>query len=308
MRRLIPLFLAPLLLLASCAQEPPPPAPQKPIPALTADQQAQLAEAQDFRHSFDDGPLYALLASAVTWPRDAFGGAAPLAIHEQVNPVTRERTPVLALLEKPEAHRGEAMLIEGMLIAKDQGVPNNVGGQLSRPDPQWGSTLSWWVIRMGRSERDPQVIVFFPADGRPLPEAKLRSQVKVAARFYKVFTAEVYVQDPTNTDNHVQTGREEPFVAFVGGAAEISRNAAIPIPMAAKAATLLFLIALGFGGVWFIRTVIRGMSRDRTFKSPAQRWAERLEREREEGAPEEDDDMDLPQDPAEALRKLGGGK
>lgn len=310
MRRFLPLLLAPLLSLSvSCAQESAAPPPTKPIPALTADQRTQLAECRDFRHSFDEGPLYALLGAAVRWPRDAFGGATPLSVVEKVNPANQERTRELGLLENPASHRGEAMLIEGVLSTTQEGVPNNVGGQLSRPEPQWGATLDCWVIRIGRTERDPQVLVYFPTDGRPLPNVRPGNRVRVAARFYKVFTAEEYDLDRRRNPDPVQAGRESQFVAFVGGAAQVMPDTVGlgSLGMASKLVLLMVFIAIGFGGMVFVRSYMKSMSRDRNFKSPAERWAERLEREREEGVPEdEDDDMELPEDPAAALEKLGG--
>jgi len=308
MRHPFAFVLAPLLLLASCSQEAPPPPVQKPIPALTTDQQTQLAEAGDFNRAFDEGPLYALLGAAVQWPRDAFGGATPLVVKEQVDPKTQVRTPVLELMDKPAAHRGEAMLIEGILTVQQQGVPNNLGGMLSRPDSsQWGSTLTYWVIRIGRTEYDPQVMVFFPSDGRPLPNVHPGSRVRVAARFYKVFTAESQELDRKRNPEPVQTGKEEPFVAFVGGAAQITYGGGYVDSPFLKLIVVVVFIAIGFGGVLFIRSYLKSLTRNRTFKSPAERWAERLEREREEGV-EDDDDQDLPEDPAEALKKLGGGE
>lgn len=308
MRRILLIALAPLLLLASCAKEVPPP-PANPIPALTADQKTMLEECTDFRRTFDEAPLYALLGAAVKWPRDAWGGAAPIGIVEQVNPLSKERTKKLEVELEPARHRGEAMLIDGLLIATQEGVPNNAGGMLSRQDPQqWGGSLTCWVIRLGgRSERDPQAMVYFPSDGRPLPQVRPGNRVRVAARFYKVFTAEVYVREPKNHGQLVAAGREEPFCAFVGGTAEVLATPLGEVSAMGKMFVLLVLIALGFGGVWFIKSYTRDMGRGRGLKSPAQRWEERLEREREDGV-EDDYEEDLPEDPAEALKKLGGGK
>lgn len=304
MRRLLPLLLAPILLLASCAREEEAPPPSKPVPELTAMQKTMLAETHDGTRNFDEAGLYALLDAARTCPRDAFGGTRPLEVVETRN-AAKAMVRELAVMKDPALHRGEATLIEGRFIGSQEGVPNSPAGILARPDPRWGSTITCWVVRIGHSERDPQAMVYFPGD-RPAPTPpRIGAPVRVAAYFYKVFTAETMVRDPKNKGVLVPAGREDGYAAFIGAAAKPGPTSLLGGELSAgiKIVLVIVLIAAGFGGLWFIKSFSRSMERNRAFKSPAERWEERLAREKAEGV--EDDDMDLPEDPAEALRKLG---
>lgn len=312
MRRISSAFLVSVLLAASCAKEADaPPPPSKPVPELTRMQKTMLAETQDGTRNFDEAGLYALLDAARACPRDAFGATVPVEVIETPATGTAAKTRELAVMKDPAAHRGEATLIEAQFVTAVEGVPNNPSGVLARPDARWGSTVTCWVLRMGRSfDRDPQVMVYFPSDGRPLPVPRPGQKVKVAARFYKIFTAETMVRDPKNHGQLVATGREEPYAAFVGGAAALGGAGGLldgEFSPGVKIALVIVLIAMGFGALWFIKSFTRSMRENRSFKSPSQRWEERLEREKEEGDEDGDDDVELPQDPAEALKTLGGG-
>lgn len=308
MRRFLPLLLAPLLVFASCSKEEDAPvaaAVVRPIPELSADQKTMLEDCQDNTRVFDEGGLYALLGASVQWPRDAWGGATPLQVMETVNPVSKEKTKTLLVESEPAKHRGEATLIEGTLIATQPGVPGSPSGTLSRPDPRWGGSVNCWVIRIGRTQYDPQAMVYFPSDGRPMPPVRRGSRVRIAARFYKVYTAEGYVSDPKNKGVLVATGREDTFCAFVAGPVELRSAGLGDISPMTQAFALIMLIAMAFGGVWFIKSYMKSSVERRGFKSPSQRWQERLHREREEGV-EDEVDEDLSADPAEALKQLGG--
>ena len=267
-----------LLLVASWAD------PASAAPALSDTQRQNLDDtATDHDANLDQGPaMYELLDSAADWEADDFAGERGAA------------TPPVAdyayLLANPAEVRGDLFLIEGRFIEQLRYPTDERDGRSHLARVRWGDQLTAWGIKVGEGD-DDVVMVYFVDPDNTIVSPKRGEQVRVAARFYKVW--EVPDRD----------GRPFQFLTFVGGAREVvAGNSAGPgSPGWGK--VVLTLVVVAAGGFYGMRLFLVKKSKAQRARFESMREA----RHRDRGDAEEDDeeiDPDLPDDPAEALAYL----
>lgn len=257
-------------------------------PPLTDAQRDVLAtHATDFDADLEAGPaIYPLLENAAGWSADDFAGDAGAATPP---------TPDFAfLLEHPEQVRGAVFLIEGTFIEQVRFPTDERDGRdrLQRSGhPAWGSQLTGWGIKVGEGADDVVMVYFVDPDGRIDPPRN-GTQVRVAARFYKVWT----VPD--------RDGRDFDFLTFVGGAREGVGGGASPGgPGWNKVVIMLVLVAAG--GFYGMRVFIA--RKQKAGRAHSQALLDQRRRDRDSAGmdnEEEHADPNLPEDPAEALAYL----
>ena len=251
-------------------------------PALTPAQQTQLDSARDNLPDTDEGALYPLLENALAWPDGVQAGAILPDYH--------------AIAQHPASHRGQLFLIEGTLR---QIRPV---GKLALPGP-WDGRITEWAIQYGHEPSDMLIVNLLDAP----PDAREYKQVRLAARFYKLW--------PTTS----QTGQARTFMVFVGHDAIITgARPGVMFDTGVIKSFVLVLCLLAIGLFWVFRRLPR-MSM--TPKPTARQLQRRLARERHEAqshpphaddtqhtAASSDDDESpeppLPRDPAQALAAM----
>lgn len=246
------------------------------------------ADLVQLRQGTSDGPapvnapgLFPLLRNAQMWkPGDEAGAAIP---------------DYQALLDKPEGHRGELYLVEGVFGGVPRGESLLVG-PLAQPGPWDGKLERWGVVTDKAAERVALVYLVNPPV-TPAPGAAVR----VPARFYKVWIGKN------------RTGQAYAYPVFVGHSAQVIASgpgAMTPVsslglsPMRVLAGLVLVLL------VAFIvlrkrlgmmasqpRPLSSRRARDAQGRAPAASAAGDLDDEEDPGPP-------LPKDPADALREL----
>lgn len=239
---------------------------------LTQDQQRQLASATDGSAVLDEAAWYPLLHDAATWGRNAEANA---------------RIPdYQAILENPDAHRGEKFLIEGELVRR------MAFAGTSRPGP-WEGKLQQWGIKHGSIEDTVVVYLVDP------PDVREGAVVRLPARFYKVWAT------PD------QQGVSSLFLVFVGkGAKMIRQGSGAGSGGLAKYMTVpVVMVVLLGAGLYMVRRHARESKQ--LGLTPAQRI--RQMRGKDPFGIEPDDELEeldnadatpLPPDPASALTEL----
>ena len=257
-------------------------------PELTPQQQQILdASATDRDGDLDrQGPaMYVLLENAAGWAADDFTGdaGAPLA-----------PTPDYAYLQAhPAELRGQVFLIEGAFVEQVRyPTPHRDGrDRLQRAGhPLWGDQLTGWGVRVGEGA-DTVVMVYFVDPNNAVQPPAPGQRVRVAARFYKVWS----VPD--------REGRPTEFLTFVGGAREVvaGRPASVHRPGWHTAVFGLVLVLAGvFYGARLLRATKAKAGRARLESRPHRRGRD----ETDQNQGQEPIDPDLPDDPAEALAYL----
>lgn len=241
----------------------------------TTDNDAQLDQ--------QDG-LYVLLRNASSWQGDDFSGDAGAAV---APPPDYD-----FIKDKPGQARGNVYLIEGWLAQHDR-FPTNDNhdrDQLVRAgDPAWGDQVTRWTIATAKGDPDSTIIVLFNDPRAQMADPGKQAIIKVAARFYKLWTI------PS------ANGKPFTYAVFVGGAAEeVQASAASGGGM--SMGTIVLAVVAAVGAFFILRIVLNRMNnggRQRTSELLAAR-----RRERELLEDEEEIDEDLPEDPIEALDVL----
>ncbi len=230
------------------------------VPPLNDSQQAQLDTAIDDSPRLDESALYPLLENALAWDDNNEAGAAVPDYD--------------ALLDDPIAGRGGLFLIEGKFAGRARRY------RLVRKG-EWGDALTEWVLVV-RDEPEQVAVVYFVDPQDELIPPHTGSDVRVAARFYKVWA------------DRDQDGNPTRYLTFIAASPSTTSAPAKPV----------FLFLPMVGGVLVLAVVylyVRRMSRPQTIDPTPDR----------QPAGSADDAMlsdgpaqPMPQDPAEALRRL----
>lgn len=260
------------------------PPPALAAPPLTDTQRQVLDEtAADGDAPLDQGPaLYQLLENAGDWEPGDFTGERGAAAPPPPD--------VAYLLEHPDQVRGDLFLIEGVFHEQIRYPTEGRDGRahLSRAGhPVWGNQLTCWGVRVGDSADDVVLVYFVDPDGS-IAAPKPGDEVRIAARFYRVWR----VPD--------RDGRDFAFPTFVGGAREVVAGGGGSGGGPGIGKVVLILVVVAAGGFYGMRLMLAKKSSAQRARSEAMREA----RHREHEDDEEDIDPDLPDDPAEALEYL----
>lgn len=238
------------------------------VPPLTEAQRVQLDTAIDSNRQFDEAALYPLLHNADTWqPGDEAGAMIP---------------DYGAILEAPAQHRGGLFLIEGWF----GGVPKRGSlevARLTRGGP-WDDRLEQWVIVTDRQK--DEVAVVYLLDPPPAPGAG--AKVRLAARFYKVLADFDRSTPPKPTS----------YLLFIGKTTQIMESGSGGTATPGGGALLLLVL---LAGGWF---TFRHMLRSQQLRPRLARAAPGGIGIEEDPDTDEEVDIDLPKDPAEALGAL----
>ncbi|MFI4861739.1 MAG: hypothetical protein ACIAXF_13795 [Phycisphaerales bacterium JB063] len=254
-------------------------------PEMTEAQRAVLADnASDGELPLDAGPaLYALLENAAGWDAGDFAGERGAAT---------PATPDFAFLaEQPGEVRGDVFLIEGRFIEQVRYPTQDRDGRDHLSRTRWGDQLTAWGIKVGEGQNDVVMVYFVDPDGAIAPP-KNGQRVRVAARFYNVWS--------------VQNREGEPleFLTFVGGGREVVGGGGTGGgPMWNKA--ILLAVVVVAGGYYGMRVFLSRKASAGRAHSQAMLDQRRRERGHDaDDGEEEEIDPDLPDDPAEALAYL----
>lgn len=239
------------------------------VPPLSHEQQAQLETAKDNIASLDEGALYPLLLNAMDWPPgDEAGAMVP---------------DYQAILENPADARGRLYLVEGAFY-RARSVRN-----LARPGP-WDPMLQEWSISPdGKGE---QFVVVYMVHGQPENELpRIRQQVRLAGRFYKVWLSKDYNQEL------------KPYLVFVGQSARIIRptggSAGLGSNMPSPTWIAVFVLAVSFAVVSLWRFLNnRELARERRSR------LEPIPEPEPQAVEEEDNEPPLPDDPVKAMEEM----
>lgn len=234
------------------------------VPPLTDQDRAQLETAQDGSARIDEAALYPLLGNAMAWEVADESGARIANYH--------------ALRQHPSDFRGQLFLIEGK-VARSRRFA------LNRPGP-WGEAVTEWVVQFGPNPADVAVVFFVDPQGT-MPAPPIRTKVRAAARFYKVWA---------DRDQHDQPTR---FLVFVAGrATTTSGRPGGPDPTGCgpgpARSELIVVVGLLLAVFFLLRRTLRPSLPQR--RSPVQH------RTGHDQLPEPD--SPLPEDPADALAEL----
>jgi hypothetical protein len=262
------------------------------VPPLTDAQRAQLDTAVDDSARLDEAALYPLLENVLTWERvdtsggDESGGYESGADEsggdesggdDEAGAVVPDYD---ALLADPAADRGELFLIEGRFAgrARRYGLMRKGG---------WGDALTEWVLVV-RDEPQEVAVVYFVDPAGVIEAPGTGSRVRVVGRFYKVWA------------DRDQDGKPARYLTF------IARSPSTESVAAADPTGPV---------VWFLPVMILGLVVVYVFVRRAGRTSSGDERQARRGAGSADDamledvapartDEPLPDDPAEALRRM----
>ncbi|MFN3167021.1 MAG: hypothetical protein ACE37H_08160 [Phycisphaeraceae bacterium] len=266
--------------------------PALAAPKLTDADEQRLADGTTDNDDLLDqqNGFYVLLRSAGRWRGDDFAGdagakVAPPADFDYIR-------------KHPAEVRGNVYLIEGWLAQHDR-YPNAEAG-LGRDklynliDPSWGERVTRWTIVTEEDDPSATVIVIFNDPNAKMPKPGENAEVKVAARFYKLWT----IKDAT--------GKPFTYPVFVGGAAEVveesggvgSGSSASSTWQAALFGVITVVVAF-----YIFRFLMNKMNSGKGQRTAALIAARRRDRD-EQGEVLAEDIDDLPDDPIAALDAL----
>ena len=256
-------------------------------PELTDAQREQLAAGTTDNDDVLDqqSGLYVLLRNAARWQEGDFDGEAGAA--------TAPPPDYDYIRQNPEKVRGNVYTIDGWVMLHDRypSKENHKREKLYNTlDDAWGKQVTRWTIVTKKKDPSSTIIVLFTDPDGKIVEPKARTQVRVAARFYKLWT----IPD--------QEGRPFTYPVFVGGATEVvkeSERSSEGSPMN----FILICIIVVTGAFFVIRHFLNRGGGGNLTKERLEEIRLKRERLEEEGGFEEDD-ADLPEDPVEALGAL----
>ena len=163
-------------------------------------------------------------------------------------------------------------------------------------DPSWGTQVTRWTVAVSEEGPGSTVLVVFNDPDATLQPPDEQSGVRIAARFYKLWSI-------SDADGNPFT-----YAVFVAGAAEVVEAApASASGEGPSTKTIIFVAVLGATAAFYI---IRRLAAKRTGGgSMVAKRLEQLRREREALESEEDEEQeeqvdDLPDDPVAALDVL----
>ena len=251
------------------------------------------AERQQVRDFATDGDgqidgnaaFYALLSNARGWAVDDFSGEGGAAVAPKPD--------YGFLRDKPVEARGSVFLIEGVF---EQQVRYPTGDQkLQRSgSPEWGDRVTRWAIRTS-DDPDSTVLVFFNDPDASIQPPKPGEQVRVAARFYKVWA----------TEN--QAGEPFSFPVFVGGAREVlGKPARVSFGSNRPMQSIVIALIVACIAAFFVVRFLLNRKAGEGAGGRTQAYLDQRRRERQlhEMDEEEEHPEDLPADPAEAMEVL----
>ncbi len=235
------------------------------VPPLTDAQRTRLDTAVDDSARLDEAALYPLIENALSWSdHDEAGATVP---------------DYEALLTDPAFSRGEVCLIEGKFAGRARRY------DLVRHGP-WGDALTEWVLVV-HDEPEQVAVVYFVDPNDELIPPRTGAHVRVPARFYKVWA------------DRDQDGQPTRYLTFVA-------RSASQTPEDAPLSVFLFLPMVG--GLLALAVVylyVRRLSRPRIHDpSHGRHPAGSADDVMLSGADAEQARDPLPDDPAEALRRL----
>ncbi len=256
-----------------------------------ADRQRLADGTTDKDTQLDQQPgLYVLLQNAQTWQGDDFSGDAGAKVAPEPD--------YEFIRSNPDKARGNVYLIEGWLAQADR-YPNPDAGLgreklYNQIDPAWGEQVTRWTIATARGDASSTIIVLFNDPRGQMSKPAKDAKVRVAARFYKLWTIKA------------ANGKPFTYAVFVGGAAETVPDAASSSTGGGTSNTSIMLLALVaiLGAFFVIRYLLNrggGGTQMSERLEAIRRERERYEAEEQEMEP---DDQDLPDDPAAALDTL----
>lgn len=251
---------------------------------LTESQQTRLETADDASATVDEAAFYALLENAAKWESGEAGATIP---------------DYADILQNPAEWRGKLCLIEGVLLSR---LPEQKFAR-SGWEHVRGLVIQIAGFDKPRKQISPDdMIIVYLTDPPELHAPKIAldpnmlaetgSNIRLAARFFKVVTEK-------NTRDESRL-----YLTFVGQhVAKLERNASSSshfVPLIIAAFALL-------AGYFIFRILRKGKGMLATSNQLAEHIAKkRAEREaRDEGEIEpEDEDIDLPENPVDALDTL----
>jgi len=256
------------------------------VPPLAPEQREAIARWRIDPETIDEPGLYVLLNNAAQWPAT---------VREQAR---GERLVDLSLVrEEPDAWRGEAFVIEGVLRGVMSPAALTTEGVLSR---QGWDQVEAWTVEVEGGGKAIVLLISPPAtpDGRQVGVQRVMTRpfptVRTVGRFFKGMELEV------------GGGGKAAFPVFVGNSARITGRAEADqaaegegLSPWAAGALLLLIAGLVLAFVVIRRIVTRGpgpLTR-RLEEARARHQAEAAQEEAESRA-------DLPEDPAAALGAL----
>jgi len=263
-------------------------------PQLSESDRQRLADGTTDRDDVldeQDG-LYVLLRNASTWQGGDFGGDAGAAV---APPPDYD-----FFKADPQAARGNVYLIEGWLAQADRypTTDNHDRNALVRSgDPTWGDQVTRWTLVTNEKDPGATIIVLFNDPRAQMTVPGAESKVRVAARFYKLWTV------------NAVNGKPFTYPVFVGGAAEVvvEQNAGATSKAPSQKTIMTLAIVLVAGAFLVIRYMLN--RRGGAGGSQLRDQLEAIRREREYYEHEEELNAEangevLPEDPAAALDVL----
>jgi len=243
------------------------------VPPLDDTQQQIIASAQDDSLRLDEAAWYPLLRNAAQWQAGDEAGA---------------RIPDYdALLDTPADLRGELFLIEGRFAGRPRAIV------LARPGP-WGERVTEWVIQTD-PENDEVAVVYLVDQpiGEGVKQPMAGQQVRVAARFYKVWSQRDLNNQPQR------------FLTFVGHSLTYEGlGPAPPITNNAWQLALGLLVMIGAALFFGRRMLSLGKPRPLPSRVLRERDLDDAVNAGQRDSEESDDEPDLPDDPDAALAEL----
>ena len=263
-------------------------------PELSDNDRERLEDGTSDRNGLldqQDG-LYVLLRNASTWAADDFGGDAGAAV---APPPDYDY-----IKDKPGQARGNVYQLEGWLAGADRypTLANHDSETLYRSgDPAWGDQVTRWTVVTEKDNANATIIVLFNDPTAKIKPPAEGSSVRIAARFYKLWT--------------INSSQGKPFTypVFVAGAYEVvtEPQSTATTGGGSRLTTVLIAIVAVVGFFFVLRILMRRLATGKGGGTMLQDRLAELRRERE--AREEEDEVeeetdDLPDDPIAALDVL----
>lgn len=262
--------------------------PAAAAPELSEDQRDLLVDVTTDRDALlDQEPgFYVLLRNASGWMGDDFVGDAGAELAPQRD---------LSFIKKnPAKARGEVYLLEGWVKQHDR-YPSQADGLgrdelLRAGDPAWGEQVTRWTVVTQTGEKASTVIVILNDPRGQIADPGDGKKVRVAARFYKLWTIKDVDGKPTT------------YPVFIGGATEKVSASGFLDEGSGPPKSLYVAALVAVAGAFFVLRFLMGKVNDKG-RQRTGALVEARRRLREEDAGDEDDQAieDLPEDPVAAL-------